>query len=71
VSLDKILVLNDSFVELGLDLASLYGVFARTRLLARPTLRDETSRDIVLELREYYYDTACAKTHVVDGNRLK
>ena len=26
-----------------------------------------------LELREYYYDTACAfrKTHVVDGNRLK
>jgi len=23
-----------------------------------------------LELREYYYDTACAKTHVVDGNRL-
>ena len=26
-----------------------------------------------MELREYYYDTACAfrKTHVVDGNRLK
>ena len=26
-----------------------------------------------LELREYYYDTACAfrKTRVVDGNRLK
>ena len=28
---------------------------------------------LVLELREYIYDTACAfrKTHVVDGNRLK
>ena len=27
----------------------------------------------LMELREYYYDTACAfrKTHVVDGNRLK
>ena len=27
----------------------------------------------IVELREYYYDTACAfrKTHVVDGNRLK
>ena len=26
-----------------------------------------------MELREYYYDTACAfrKTHVADGNRLK
>ena len=26
----------------------------------------------VMELREYYYDTACAfrKTHVIDGNRL-
>jgi len=28
---------------------------------------------LTLELREYYYDTACAfrKTHVIDGNRLK
>jgi len=39
----------------------------------RERLTSSQGRCTILELREYYYDTACAfrKTHVVDGNRLK